>query len=178
MKIRFFWFALTLVLAVLIVPAAIGQDAAAPRIEITGVNATGLPAVTVTANVTDTLGQPVAGLGIDDFALSGALADVGRVVKVESLTDDNLHFSSVLVIDTSSSMAGTPIERAREAAIAYVNALRDDDPVAVITFSNDAVTLRDFTTDKADLVAAISALRFGGETALYDAAVAGVELAA
>jgi VWFA-related protein len=178
MKNRFFWFALTLVLVVLTVSVAVGQETAAPRLEITGVNASGLPEVTITANVTDTLGQPVPGLGIADFTLSGALADVGRVVSVENLTDDNLHFSSVLVIDTSSSMAGTPIERAREAAIAYVNALRDEDAVALLTFNNDVYTLSDFTTDKAALIATINGLRFGGETALYDAGVAGVELAA
>lgn len=146
-------------------------------LEITGVNAASAPDVTLTVHVTDVVGQTVRGLDVQDFQLGGALADVAEIVRVES-TEDNLPFAVVLVIDTSSSMSGMPLQRTQAAAKAFVNALGPDDPVAIVTFSNDAAILREFTTDKADLLDAIDGLVPFGQTALYDGAAAGIELAA
>lgn len=174
-------FLFVFVLTVFAAPAALLQTQEAPtrtpRIEITGVNPSGLPTVIVTASVVDTLGQPVRGLGIDDFELSGAFTEFGRVVDVQNITDDQLSFATALVIDVSSSMSGSPIERAKEAAIAFVNAVSDHDPVAIVSFSNRAVVVQPPITDKQTLINAINALPFGGETALYDAGVLGIETA-
>jgi hypothetical protein len=41
------------------VALAMQESTPAPRLEITGVNASQAPTVTITANVYDTLGQPV-----------------------------------------------------------------------------------------------------------------------
>ncbi len=172
-------FPLMLVL-LLVLPVVWIQTQDAPRtpsIEITGVNATELPTVFINASVTDTLGQPVRGLGVADFTLSGTFADVGRVVDVQNVTDDNLAFATALVIDVSSSMAGEPFARAQEAAIAFVNAVSDQDPVALLTFANDVKLILPPTTDKQALINAIQALGFGGETALYDGSVLGIETA-
>ena len=146
-------------------------------LEITGVNAASAPDVTLTVNVTDIVGQTVRGLDVEDFQLGGALQSVAEIVRVES-TEDNLPFAVVLVIDTSSSMSGMPLQRTQAAAKAFVNALGPDDPIAIVTFSNDATVLREFTTDKADLLAAIDGLVPFGQTALYDGAATGIELAA
>lgn len=158
------------------------QDAGAvtttPQIEITGVTVTELPAAAITANVVDTLGQPVVGLTAENFTLSGALADVAQIVSVENITADNLPFSVVLVVDTSSSMAGNPITRSQEAAIAFIAAMRDEDSVAVIGFNDDAQVYQDFTTDRDALQQAILNIPFGGETALYEGALVGVQTAA
>jgi len=154
------------------------QDAPrTPAIDITGVNTTELPTVFINASVTDTLGQPTRGLGVADFTLSGTFADVGRVVDVQNVTDDNLNFATALVMDVSSSMAGEPFARAQEAAIAFVNAVGEQDPVALLTFANDVRLIVPPTTDKQALISAIQALGFGGETALYDGSVLGIETA-
>lgn len=154
------------------------QEESGAKLEITGINATGLPEVVVTANVLDNLGQPVSGLGVDEFSLFGELTDLGTITSVENITDDNLAFASVLVIDTSSSMDGSPILNAQEAARQYVNALGPDDPVSIITFDTTARVVLDYTTDKNLLIETINSLRYGGKTALYDAAVLAVEQAA
>lgn len=158
---------------------AAAQDAVTttPQIEITGVTATELPDASITANVVDTLGQPVAGLTAENFTLSGALADVAQIVSVENITADNLPFSVVLVVDTSSSMAGTPLTKSQEAAVAFIDALRDEDSVAVIGFNDDVQVYQDFTTDRDALRNAITTIPFGGETALYEAALVGVQTA-
>lgn len=172
---------LTLIVIVLLIPAALAftqEQTASPKIEITGVNATDLPTVLITANVTDSLGQPVAGLTAENFILSGELADKGQIVSVENITDNNLSFAAVLVIDTSSSMAGTPFAKAKDAAKTFINAIGPNDPVAIITFDTQERLVLDFTTDKTLLLTTIDQLRFGGKTTLYDGALLGVKTAA
>ncbi|MBL8155102.1 MAG: VWA domain-containing protein [Anaerolineae bacterium] len=175
---RVLWFVIGLILLVP-VGLAVLQDSQPPlRMEVTGVNATGLPSVVVNANVYDRVGQPVLGLTEENFSVFGELVDRARIVRVENITDDSLSFSVVLAIDTSSSMAGTPIERAKEAAISFVNSIGPNDPVAIVTFDSTERLIQDYTTDKTVLVNAISSLGFGGQTALYDAGVLAVDTAA
>jgi hypothetical protein len=97
------------------------QDSTAPRLEITGVNASQMPTVSVTANVYDNLGQPIRGLAAADFALTGDLTGVAQITKVENISDDNLPFAVVLAIDISSSMAGSPLANAKMAAQAFID---------------------------------------------------------
>lgn len=168
-------------IVIVVVPLAFAftqeQPDASSRIEITGVNPSQLPTVVITTNVFDSIGQPVPGLTIDNFTLSGDLAQFARIVSVENITDDNLAFSTVLVIDTSSSMDGQPILEAQEAARRFVNAIGPNDAVAIISFNNDPFLVQDFTTDKQVLLSAIDRLRYGGKTSLYDAGVEGVRRA-
>ncbi len=154
------------------------QETSTANLDITGINATQLPTTVITANLLDNSQKPIVDLGIDDFVLEGELAEVGRVVSVENVTREDLNFSAVLVIDSSSSMAGTPIEKSREAAELFVNALGANDFVSLITFNSSVRVVRDFTTDKADVIQAIRTLGFGGRTALYKATVEAIEKAA
>ena len=85
------------------------QDQTAPRVEITGVNASGLPTVTITANVYDAFNQPVRGLEANNFTLGGDLAQKAQITSVQNLVDNHLPFGVVLAIDTSSSMTGLPM---------------------------------------------------------------------
>jgi hypothetical protein len=170
----------TLILLILCVPAALGalQDSPLPRAEITGVDPSGLPEVIVTANVYDPVNQPLLGLGEGDFEIVGPLAQNAQVVSVQNIADDELPFSTVLVIDVSSSMEGLPITRARAAATLYVDSVGPNDPIAIYTFSDDFELVQPFTTDKDALRTAIAGLRVGGPTGLYQAAYNAVGLAA
>jgi VWFA-related protein len=152
------------------------QDA--PTLSITGVNASKLPTTLITATVIDATGRSVPDLTAADFELSGAFSEFGRIVTVESTTDEDVSFAVVLVIDVSSSMAGQPFERTQEAARQFVDGLGPNDPVAIITFSSTVRQVLDFTTDKDLIKQAIDRLSFGGQTALYEGVTAGVRLAA
>ncbi len=163
----------TLVVVITAASAATMQDAA-PRIEITGVNASDLPVVTVTVNVFDSLGQPVRGLAAADFSLVGEVADLGAIVDVANVTDDDLAFSVVLMIDTSSSMYERPFVAAQEAARTFISAIGPNDSVAIYDFDSDIRLVQDFTTDKTALLSAIDSLSLGGKTALYGAGLEGV----
>ncbi len=171
---------LLLIGILMVIPAAFVamQDNAPPiHLQITGINRTAYPTVVVNATVTDKVGQPVLGLGQENFAVVGSLVNNMKIVKVENVTDDSLSFSVVLAIDTSSSMDGQPIERAKEAAISFINSIGPTDPVAIVTFDNKARLVQDFTTDKALLTDTIANLSYGGHTALYDGSALAVEIA-
>ncbi len=159
------------------------QDAPPPaapplNLTITGVNASEYPTVVVSAEALDQIGQPIFGLGAENFSVVGELAGRANIVRVENITDDNLTFDVVLVLDTSSSMAGTPFERAREAALRFVEEAGANARIAIVTFDNTVQLVQEFTSDRDTLVNTINNLGFGGQTRLYDAAVLAINTAA
>jgi tight adherence protein B len=82
----------------------------------------------------------------------------------------------VLVIDTSGSMAGAPIEAAKDSARSFVSQLRPADRLALVTFSDEVVVLAGFTNDTQLLNSRIDGIVAGGETAFNDGVIKGVEL--
>ena len=86
-------------------------------------------------------------------------------------------FASVLVIDTSSSMADRPLTQVKQAARQYISALGPDDPVAIVSFSSKVSLVVDYTTDRDLLLRTIESLEYGGQTALYDATHRSIEIA-
>lgn len=159
------------------------QDAPTPtaptiNLTITGVNASEYPTVVVSAEALDQIGQPIFGLGAENFRVVGELAGRANIVRVENITDDNLTFDVVLALDTSSSMAGTPFERAREAALRFIEEAGANARIAIVTFDNSVRVVQEFTSDRDTLVNTINNLGFGGQTRLYDAALLAVNTAA
>ena len=94
-----------------------------------------------------------------------------------NINDDSLAFATVLVIDTSSSMAGIPLDLSQAAARVYIEELVPDNPIAIVAFSTEARQVINYTTDRERLLAAIDNLPYGGKTALYAATLRGIELA-
>ncbi|MCY4525579.1 MAG: VWA domain-containing protein, partial [Anaerolineaceae bacterium] len=166
-------------LAMMLVSTSLAQESPGPRIEITGVNPGGLPRVGVMVNAFDNLGLPLANLSAENFRVVGELASHARVSSVVSFSDpEAVPISALLVIDVSTSMAGGPIRKAKEAAAAFVNSMAADDPVAVMTFSSRVNLIQDFTTDREITLAIIDGLIYGGKTLLYDASAQAIDLAA
>lgn len=165
------------VVIILLAVSGVFSQQTQPVLDITGVNATDLPTATVTVSILDSRGVPVSGLTVDDFTLSGELAEVATIVSVENVTADDLAFAVVLVIDTSSSMAGPPFDEAKQAAREFINAIGENDPVAIVAFDSDVRLVQDYTTDKTTLLTTIDTLTFGGQTALYEGALVGVQKA-
>ncbi|MEM9953345.1 MAG: VWA domain-containing protein [Chloroflexota bacterium] len=169
----------SLLILLIMIPSyfVFAQDDEPVSLEITGANASDLPTITITTNVLDENNIPVEGLGIEDFTLSGELEGLAEIIRVENITTDDLQFATVLVIDTSTSMSGLPIEQAKAAATLFVQSVGANDPIAIVSFANRARLVQDYTTDKELLLSVIDNLRVGGQTALYDASVLGVETA-
>jgi Mg-chelatase subunit ChlD len=97
-----------------------------------------------------------------------------KVVRAVRLPSDKL--SVVLVIDTSKSMEGAPMDAARRAATTFVGALPAGVPVAVVGFGNVPTVASPFGTSKALTNAALARLTPRGNTTLYDAVVQALRL--
>lgn len=120
--------------------------------------------VTLPVSVTDRDGRYVPNLTKSDFRLW----EDGVEQQVAFFTSVDKPFSVVLVLDTSGSTR-FKIEEIQDAAIAFVNQLRADDRVMIVSFDDDIRVLTDFTGDRNRMRDAISRTRTGSSTRLYDA---------
>jgi Ca-activated chloride channel family protein len=126
--------------------------------------------VLLDVSVTRADGGPVPGLSAEDFVVreDGVPREVSFFRGLSETSPTPL--SAVLLIDASSSMEGTPMEGAREAASSFVHESPENTEIAILSFDGDTRLLSDgFTRDRAALASALDGLRPGGGTALYDA---------
>src|SRR5712691_985134 len=120
--------------------------------------------VTIPVSVMDRDGKYIPNLSKKDFRLweDGVEQDVAFFASVEK------PFSVALVLDTSGSTRFR-LEDMQDAAITFVNQLRPDDRVMVVSFDDNVRVLTDFTSDRYRLRDAIRRTRTGDGTKLYDA---------
>jgi len=79
-------------------------------------------------------------------------------------------FSMLLVLDTSGSVKGPPLDGIKKSAMEFVSLLGELDRCAVITFNDEATLVVPFTSDKNRLSREIArVLPKGRNTVLYDA---------
>src|SRR5687767_15911358 len=99
--------------------------------------------VTLPVSVTDRNGRYIPNLRKEDFRLweDGVEQDVAFFASVDK------PFSVVLMIDTSGSTRFR-IQDIQDAAIAFVNQLRPDDQVMVVSFDDDVRILTEFTGNR------------------------------
>lgn len=120
--------------------------------------------VTVPVSIMDRDGKYIPDLQKEDFRIF----EDGIEQEVAYFTTTEKPFTVALIIDTSNSTA-FKLEDIQDAAIAFVNQLRPDDRVLVVSFDDKIRTLAEATNDRAILRQAIRRTRTGGSTKLYDA---------
>jgi VWFA-related protein len=120
--------------------------------------------VTIPVTVMDHNGKYVPNLQRRDFHVfeNGVEQRIGYFAAVDQ------PFTVVLLIDTSGS-THFKMEEIQNAAISFVNQLKDQDRVMVMSFDDQIRTLCDPTSDRDTLLRAIRRTRTGGGTRLYDA---------
>lgn len=120
--------------------------------------------VTIPVSVMDRNGKFVSGLRKEDFKIfeDNVENEVAYFATVDS------PFTVALVMDMSGSTRNR-LPEIQEAALAFVNQLRADDRVMVISFADSIETLCEPTSDRRTLRNAIYSTRAGDGTKLYDA---------
>ena len=120
--------------------------------------------VTIPVSVMDRDGRYIPNLLKEDFRIweDGVEQDVAFFASVDK------PFSVVLMLDTSPSTQFR-MEDIQDAAMTFVNQLRPDDRVMVVSFNDDIKVLCEFTTDRSKLDRAIQRARTDDGTRLYDA---------
>ena len=116
--------------------------------------------------------RAVRGLTASDFELR----DRGVVQVIDSVSFEDVPLSVMLVLDTSSSVRGTPLTHLKQAASGVVDRLLPGDRAALMTFSGAVSLDCDWTSDRRRLQDAIGRVDAGGATALHDAAYAALML--
>ena len=144
-------------------------------ISIAAVDDTLFPQVTVVFTVDDG-GRPVTRLAPADVTVTEGSAPAS-IVSVQAAVDDTMPLALVVAIDSSGSMAGAPIERAREAASSLVGSLGSGDSAALIAFADAVRPIQPLTTNKGDVAKGLAGLQANGNTALYDAVAESARIA-
>jgi VWFA-related protein len=135
---------------------AVAQQPTTVRVDVRLVN--------IVATVTDAGGKFVPGLTAEDFTVF----EDGVAQKITHFTQDhNVPVSVGILLDTSGSMTGKM--RAASAAVErFINNIHADDDIFLMTFARGVNLEQDFTSDRRKLAKALSSLRVGGSTVLYD----------
>ena len=101
--------------------------------------------------------------------------DNNQPAKIVLFQNEPEPFSVVVMLDTSGSMTGS-IDLLREAAEQFLIRLLPDDKGMVGAF-NDKIQfpVRDFTSDRDELISALKDVDYGNPTRLFDAIQAGLD---
>jgi VWFA-related protein len=114
---------------------------------------------------TDSAGRAVPGLKQADFSVY----EDGVPQRVSFFSPEQSPFNLVLLLDLSGSMKDE-IELIKATAIHFLDVIRPQDNVAVITFTTDVTVVSHLTKDRDDLRESIDyMLAPAGGTAFYDA---------
>ena len=127
--------------------------------------------VEVYATVTDERGELVTGLRQGDFQVyeNHPRQDISTFAAGE------FPLTVALGVDRSWSMAGKPLELAKQASRGFLNQLKTGDRSMVVAISNTADVIAPLSTDRAAQGRAITALDPWSTTALRDAIVAALD---
>ncbi|MCL1595477.1 MAG: VWA domain-containing protein, partial [Actinomycetia bacterium] len=161
------WAAATMMMVVTVMGPASAQETDTLQLRIEGIDTANHPDITMVVSVPpEMVGKSLTS---DDFTV----AENGEIrpTIATSIPTDGLQV--VLLLDASGSMGGRPIVAAKEAALGFLDAMPGGVEVAVVSFADEPFVLSAFTTDKGVTAIAISDLRLGRNTALYDGLVAG-----
>lgn len=124
----------------------------------------------VTVTVTDPNGTYVTGLQKQDFKL---YLD-GQQRPIQFFRQDlNTPVSVGIVVDTSGSMV-TKIPQVRAASAEFIRNLNDRDDIFMYAFSARPFLLQAFTTNHEMVLSKLRLLRPGGQTALFDVILQGL----
>jgi Ca-activated chloride channel family protein len=127
--------------------------------------------VEVYATVTDEKGELVTGLRRNDFQVY----ENNQLQQVEQFAFGEFPLTVALGVDRSWSMAGKPLELAKQASKSFLDQLKTGDRSMVVAISSSADVIAPLTTDRLTQARAISALDPWSTTALRDAIVAALD---
>jgi Ca-activated chloride channel homolog len=127
--------------------------------------------VEVYASVTDRQGQPVKGLGREDFTLR----EDGVPQEVTTFAAGDFPLSVGLALDRSFSMSGQRLATAKSAARLFLAELRPADESMLIGIGSTTDVLAPLSVDRAQQFDALTRLDAFGTTGLYDAIIAAID---
>src|SRR5258706_1546572 len=139
------------------------------HVQVTQVDNSKFPNVTVYVSVTNAAGEPV---GVDPSTIQ--ISENGTLMQPTDIRGGGqgqaAPLTTMLVIDISGSMdKNNKLRAAKDAAKTYVSQMRPGDQAGLMTFDTKSYYPQPVTNDLAALTNAIEGLRSGSDTAMFDA---------
>lgn len=145
-------------------------------VSVDKVDSDDFPLVIAHLAIIDEKGLPVLGLAPEAVTATEDGVPIAKPT-LSPLVAAQEPLAVTLVVDTSQSMAGKPLEDARNAAGSFIDELGPNDTAAIIAFAGQVLPMGDFTSDKNALKSTLATLPVGPNTALFDALIKSIELA-
>lgn len=120
--------------------------------------------VTVPVKIIDRKGKFVPGLTMSDFRVY----ENGAQQEITHFSNEQEPFTVALILDMSYS-ATFKLKDIHNAAIAFVDQLRPEDKVMVVSFDMEVAVRCDVTSDRDTIYRAITSTKIGTGTSVYDA---------
>ena len=127
--------------------------------------------VEVYATVTDDKGELVTGLRQSDFEVY----EGNQLQQISAFAAGEFPLTVALGVDRSWSMAGKPLELAKQASRSFLNQLKPGDRSMVLAISSSADVIAPLSADRPTQSRAIAALDPWSTTALRDAVIAALD---
>lgn len=169
-----------LVLSVLIVfilgaPITVLGQTSALSMKIEKIDDLIFPQNKVFVSISDAQGFPIKNIQSDSFHLSEDGVPISSFTA-ESFQNFEQPLAIILVLDTSGSMQGKPLEDSITAAKQFNSALASQDVLGVITFADEVTLVQSPTIDRTTVDYNLNNLKAGGATALNDALIDAIGL--
>lgn len=160
MHTKHFWLCLAMIAALVSSAAAVEPW----TLTIDGVDSTKLPYVTLVVTVMDANRDGVMGLDSSHFSYTADTDPAPRHPAAQSFYDSEHGMAIVLCLDNSLTMAGKPLEDAKKAVKDYIDKLRVQDRLAIMTFSDNVETVTDFSMNRPYLKQKVDGIKATGKT--------------
>jgi Ca-activated chloride channel family protein len=131
----------------------------------------GVQLIEVYATVIDAGGEPVADLTRDDFLVR----EDGIDQDISAFAAGSFPLAIALGIDRSWSMAGQPLQLAKQASQAFLSGLRPTDRSMVVAIGAEAEVIAPMSDDRPPQLRAIDALDPWSTTSLHDAIIVALD---
>jgi len=144
---------------------AYGQES--QEIFITKADFSNYPKVEVHINFKEGSELEALNLTQEDFTVLENGEEV-RDFSIKGLSEIIDPIGVVLLLDTSGSMEGQPIEDAASSALLFMDEMRSIDEFSVVSFADDVTVHSSFTSDRKKLRDSILQIETMGDTSLFD----------
>jgi Mg-chelatase subunit ChlD len=132
------------------------------------------PSIRIYLRALDNRGQSIEGLKKEDFLVQTS-EQVTSTQRLTPFSDTQEGTDLVLILDTSGTMKGIPLEDAKSAIAELLQYATSDDRFTIITFNNDAHLTAELGIDRQSLTYLVEEIEVAGtQSVLFKAVVRGI----